>query len=88
MRHLMLCGAAAIVLAAATGAGPAAADERWCAIYNGADGNGGVNCGFYTLQQCRDTISGAGGTCEFDYMYEQEKQRRALERSPRKRPRR
>ena len=36
---------------------PAKADPyRWCAIYGG--GNGGQNCGFVTLAQCRATISG------------------------------
>ena len=25
----------------------------WCAVYSG-DGGGGTNCGFLTIQQCRD----------------------------------
>ena len=60
-----------------------AKDERWCAVYNAGDGGGGVNCGFYTLQQCKDTISGTD-RCEFDYMYqwEQEKKKQA---APKKR---
>jgi len=32
----------------------------WCAVYSG-DGGGGTNCGFLTIQQCRDTVSGIGG---------------------------
>ena len=41
---------------------PAAAyDYPWCAHYGGQ--TGGVNCGFVTLQQCRWTVSGAGGHC-------------------------
>lgn len=35
----------------------------WCAQYSGVDGDGGVNCGFVTLAQCRATISGIGGWC-------------------------
>ena len=36
---------------------PAKADPyRWCAEYGGS--NGGRNCGFVTLQQCRATIAG------------------------------
>lgn len=35
----------------------------WCAQYTGPDGDGGTNCGFTTLAQCRATISGIGGYC-------------------------
>ena len=38
----------------------ARADGPWCAYYYG---KGGTNCGFYSFQQCLDTISGIGGTC-------------------------
>lgn len=39
---------------------PQAADPyKWCAV----DG-GGTNCGFVTIEQCRDSISGRGGSCE------------------------
>jgi hypothetical protein len=34
----------------------------WCAEYAGGYGGGG-NCGFSTIEQCRDTISGIGGLC-------------------------
>jgi Protein of unknown function (DUF3551) len=40
---------------------PARAQGAWCAKYSGMDG--GTNCGFYTLQQCRAAISGVGGSC-------------------------
>jgi hypothetical protein len=36
---------------------PAAA--IWCANYS----NGSTNCGFHTQEQCRTTVSGAGGSC-------------------------
>jgi hypothetical protein len=52
------------VIAAASFAGTANADPyRWCADYGGGDRGGGVNCGFVTLEQCRATVSGAGGYC-------------------------
>jgi Protein of unknown function (DUF3551) len=36
----------------------------WCAQYGGGrDGMNATNCGFVTLKQCRDTISGIGGMC-------------------------
>ena len=34
----------------------------WCAHYYGR-GGGGTNCGFYTIQQCREAVSGVGGEC-------------------------
>jgi hypothetical protein len=79
-----------LVMALVSGPRPGlAADERWCAIYASADGNGGVNCGFYTLQQCRDTIQGTD-RCEFDYFYqslqEQKKPRASPKRHTRERP--
>ena len=33
--------------------------SRWCALY----ANGSENCGFSTIQQCRASVSGVGGTC-------------------------
>jgi hypothetical protein len=42
---------------------------RWCAEYGGMDGDGGRNCGFVTLDQCRAAISGVGGFCEPNPFY-------------------
>ncbi len=39
-------------------AAPATA-ARYCARY----ADGGTNCGFNTIQQCRATVSGTGGVC-------------------------
>ena len=54
----------AVVVAAASmffAVGTAFADSyKWCAVGN----DGGTNCGFVTIEQCRATISGMGGTCE------------------------
>src|SRR5262245_32294407 len=37
-------------------------NTRWCAQYSG-QGGGGTNCGFFTIEQCRATVSGIGGFC-------------------------
>ena len=50
--------AALIVIDGGTGSAQAGA---WCARYFG---KGGTNCGFYTIEQCRATVSGIGGFCE------------------------
>lgn len=50
--------------------GPANAETyKWCALYGGR-GGGGTNCGFVTLEQCRATISGIGGSCEENPRYD------------------
>lgn len=47
-------------------AGPAAADPyKWCAAYR----NGGTNCGFTTIEQCRATVGGVGGSCDPNPFY-------------------
>jgi hypothetical protein len=46
--------------------GPAAADPyKWCAAYR----NGSNNCGFTTIEQCRATVSGIGGSCVPNQFY-------------------
>ena len=41
---------------------------RWCADYGGD--RGGINCYFVTLEQCRATVSGAGGYCRPNSFYD------------------
>ncbi len=41
----------------------------WCAQYTGGRGGGGRNCGFVTLEQCRETVAGMGGFCERNLFY-------------------
>lgn len=41
---------------------------KWCAVYGG-DSGGASNCGFLTLEQCRLTVSGIGGSCEPNQFY-------------------
>jgi len=40
----------------------------WCAVYGGR-GDGGTNCGFLTIEQCRATVSGIGGFCTPNQFY-------------------
>jgi hypothetical protein len=40
----------------------------WCAVYAGVDFSA-TNCGFMTLEQCRAAISGVGGFCEPNQLY-------------------
>jgi len=51
-------------------AAPARAEIQypWCAEYGGNDANA-TNCGFTTLAQCRATISGIGGRCYENPLY-------------------
>ncbi len=51
------------VFALVAGTATASAQTKWCAWYDPYT----YNCGFYTLEQCRATISGAGGLCSPDY---------------------
>jgi hypothetical protein len=41
----------------------------WCAYYNFGFG-GATNCGFVTFQQCLATVSGVGGSCGHNPMYQ------------------
>src|ERR1044072_6568554 len=45
----------------------------WCAFYSG-DGGGGTNGGFMTLEQCRPTVSGIGGSCGPNQFYNPQRQ--------------
>ncbi|MGH6727830.1 MAG: DUF3551 domain-containing protein [Pseudolabrys sp.] len=40
---------------------------KWCAQYGGR--MNARNCGFVTLEQCREAISGNGGVCEENLFY-------------------
>ena len=41
-------------------------NTRWCAQYSG---RGCTNCGFFTIEQCRATVSGIGGFCVPNQFY-------------------
>ena len=59
--------AAIAVLSAIATPARAEIEYPWCAVYSMI--GGGTNCGFSTLEQCRATISGIGGSCEPNQFY-------------------
>jgi len=56
-RAAILAFASILLIAPAVNADP----YKWCAV-NGS--GGGINCGFATIEQCRASVSGQGGSCE------------------------
>ena len=52
----------------ASSAARANIEYPWCAVYGGR-GGGATNCGFSTIEQCRATVSGIGGSCEPNQFY-------------------
>jgi hypothetical protein len=65
MRTALAVAVGLISLAASM---PAGADPyRWCAVYASSDG--GTNCYFMTLEQCRAAVSGVGGFCQPNNFY-------------------
>ena len=61
---LILAGLAATFLSAAASADP----YQWCAVYSGKGGSAS-NCGFVSLEQCRQTVTGIGGFCAVNQFY-------------------
>jgi hypothetical protein len=55
----------------------------WCAQYSMQ--GGATNCGFYSFQQCMQTVRGIGGFCNLNpfeaYGYQQPRQQRPARRS-------
>jgi Protein of unknown function (DUF3551) len=43
-------------------------NTRWCAQYSGSLG-GATNCGFFTIEQCRATLSGGSEFCVPNQFY-------------------
>jgi hypothetical protein len=72
MRFLLL----AIVGAATVVGSPAQAQNYpWCAQYSGRALGGAQNCGFVSFAQCMATVSGIGGFCVRNTMYQPRPQR-------------
>jgi hypothetical protein len=57
-RPLSLPALGVLTLIAASG-GASAQNNSWCARYQGS-----LSCGFSTFEQCRASVSGAGGVCQ------------------------
>jgi len=47
----------------------------WCAQYSGRALGGAMNCGFVSFAQCMATVSGIGGFCVQNTMYQPPQQR-------------
>ena len=43
-------------------------NTRWCAQYGGSLG-GATNCGFFTIEQCKATLSGGSDFCVPNQFY-------------------
>ena len=70
MRYIVVIGIAAIAsLPTLVPPAWAAIEYPWCAQYGGGENGGGRNCGFSTIEQCRATVSGIGGSCEPNLFY-------------------
>jgi hypothetical protein len=69
MRLFLLASVvAALSLCAAV---PASAQTYpWCSIYGGSTWGGGQNCGFSTYRQCMENVSGIGGFCQRNPLYQ------------------
>jgi hypothetical protein len=59
----------AILFAALWSGGAEADPYPWCAEYTGGGLGGSSNCYFMTLDQCRATIAGVGGSCTQNPFY-------------------
>lgn len=69
MRTTLAMAAAGLAVFLA-GAQPSTAEITypWCAVYSEMDAS--RNCGFATYEQCRAAVSGNGGFCEPNSMYQ------------------
>jgi hypothetical protein len=58
------------ILSAAFWSGGVKADPYpWCAEYTGGGLGGSSNCYFMTLDQCKATVAGVGGSCSQNPFY-------------------
>ena len=62
----ILTAAGLPVLASSASADP----YKWCALYSMGRGGGAQNCYFVTLEQCRAAVSGVGGFCKENLVYD------------------
>jgi hypothetical protein len=68
MRRLLAATIIAAVTVVLMPAAGMADPYKWCAVYSG-DMGGATNCGFVTIEQCRATVHGIGGSCEPNQFY-------------------
>lgn len=66
--RLALLALAVIVASAAASTGAQAQNYPWCAYYG--NGDRGTNCGFVSFAQCLADVSGIGGFCQPNNLYQ------------------
>jgi hypothetical protein len=78
MRTIGLCGlvAAAMLMGTPPASAQNAPNAPWCAYYD----RDTANCGFFTFEQCLQTISGIGGWCQPNPWYVPERRPRGRTR--------
>ncbi len=59
MRCFTIITLLAVAVPTLADAAPKSQPTRYCAQYRG----GGENCGFLSMQQCREALAGNGGMC-------------------------
>ena len=64
----LLVASGFLAVTAVIGTPAQAQNYRWCAQYG--SGFGASNCGFSTLQQCQADVSGIGGFCAPNTLYQ------------------
>jgi hypothetical protein len=65
--RLLLLALAVIVASAAASIAARAQNYPWCAYY---DNGSGSNCGFVSFAQCLADVSGIGGFCQQNTLYQ------------------
>jgi Protein of unknown function (DUF3551) len=66
----MLCAAAIAAATSIFGAPAHAQNYPWCAQYSDGPLGGATNCGFVSFQQCLATVTGIGGFCVRNTLYQ------------------
>jgi hypothetical protein len=65
---LSLLALGVVLVSATASTGAQAQNYPWCAYYG--NGDRGTNCGFVSFAQCLADVSGIGGFCERNNLYQ------------------
>ncbi len=68
LSHEIGASAPVILASAAASTGAQAQNYPWCAYYG--NGDRGTNCGFVSFAQCLADVSGIGGFCQPNNLYQ------------------
>jgi Protein of unknown function (DUF3551) len=67
---LLLSAVAVLAATSMLGTQAKAQNYPWCAQYSGSALGGATNCGFVSFQQCMATVTGIGGFCVRNTLYQ------------------